>query len=447
MARPAALSRIDIERLNAIEPWIFYGVLAPRLAATLLRGGQGLTSERDFSSVYDALGAALLRGEATLPLGIIGGEGFIMPWGRVTYFGVLPALPRAFLDALWPAMFGRWTGLSCLAAALLCVWASRRALAHSLAQRDDLDLRTRLALRSGIGALMGLGSPVLLLVCDASIFTEAIVWSLAFSLLALAPLRALASRVDAAVGAHLALGLCAAAALNTRATFATPLLLMVGVVGARVLTDRTALSRRARVARMVALSAPVALGLAVLLAYNRLRWGSALTFIVPDAYALRAKFSVHFDRGIFHPWRVPWGAINWSLPRPSFFTSSFPFVSPGHAMSLPAPAWGGYSEPFLPLPIVAPALLTAAAAGIRALRSASVTLRILVAAFALQLVSLFAYFNIAPRYAAEFLPALLLLAGLGVEGLPRDARSRARSLGVWFAMAALSVTVHLAVWG
>lgn len=447
MDKPVAVLGVRVERLCALEPWFLYGFVGLRLTATLLRAGGGPLSERAHGAVYDALGPALLRGEATLPSGIIGCEGFLMPWGRVTYFGWLPSLPRLLLNALWPANFGRWSGLSCVAAACVGVWAARGLADAALARRDDIDAATRCAIRLGVGLLFGLGSPLLALVSDACLFTEAIAWATAFSLLAVGALRTLAPRVDAPVAPHLALSLCAAAALNTRLTFAMPLLLMVGALSVRVLFARASLSPRARAARLLALAAPVALGITLHLIYNRLRWGSALTFIVPDAYALRAPLAEHFARGLFHPRRIPWGALNWALPRPAFFTLSPPFVRPGLAMPVPSPAWGGTAERFLPLPLVAPALLAAAGAGWRTLRGVSPMLRFTVAAFLLQVVALLGYFNIAVRYAAEFLPALLLLAGLGVEGLPRDAQARRRVLAAWGGLAALSVFVHLALWG
>lgn len=447
MREPASESSAVVARRWPAEPWLLFGIVGLRLTSALMLGGRPVIGERPYGDVYDALGVALRRGEATLPVAVIGPEGFVMPWGRVTYFGFFPAVPRVLLNAIWPTMSGRWTGLSCLAAALVSVWAARRIVEAALAGHDDLDPRVRLGLRTGVGLVMGLGSPMLGLVCDASLFTEAICWSTALSLVAVAELRVLASRVDGSALGHLALGLCAAAVLNTRVTFAVPLLLAAGIVGVRLLHAGTALPRRARATRLAALGIPLVSGLALHLLYNRLRWGSAFTFIVPDAYALRSLHAEHFARGLFHPRRIPWGALNWLLPRSTFGSASPPFVILGRAMPVPAPAWGGASDPFLPLPLVAPALVAVAAGGFAALRRAGLALRAITAAFGLQVLLLFTYFNIAMRYAAEFLPLLLLLAGLGLERLPREPGARRLALAGITALAALSLAVNLALFG
>ena len=405
---------------------VLYPLLALLLAATLTRGDLDVTATGPFRDVYDALGASLLRGEATLPRAVIGCEAFVMPWGRVMYFGPLPALPRIALNAALPSMVGRWSVLSCLLASLVAVWASRRALGLALDAHPALDDAERNRILRAGTALLALGSPLVHLVSDGNLYFEAIAWAAAFALAAVSFLVEITLSLRASTRAYAALGACGACALLTRVTFGAAVLLAAGAVALVVLRTRE-LTARDRGARIASLALPALVGVAAQLAYNRMRWGSALTFIVPDAYVFLPSMREAFAQGQVHPRRLPWALYNYAVPAPRFFSNAAPFVVLGRAAALPSPVLNGSSRGFLPLTLSAPPLLYLAARALRDLARAPLSHALplgVTLAFGAQALVILGFYHMAQRYTVEFLPGLVYLACLAVRALPREPAPR-----------------------
>ncbi len=227
----------------------------------------------------------------------------------------------------------------------------------------------------------------------------------------------------ASTRAYAALGACGAGALLTRVTFGAAVLLAAGAVALGTLRAG-ALTARARGARIASLALPALVGVAAQLAYNRLRWGVALTFIVPHAYVFLPPLREAFAQGQVHPRRLPWALYNYAIPAPRFFSTSAPFVVLGRAAALPPPVISGTSQGFLPLTLSAPPLLYLAARALRDLarepRAHALPLGVTLA-FGAQALVIMGFYHLAQRYTVEFVPGLVCLA---VRALPREPASR-----------------------
>ena len=70
---------------------------------------------------YDAQAQSLLEGRIDVPPDAIGPEAFVHDGKSYGYFGPTPALARLPLEVFMPAMYGRWSRASMLAASLLAM--------------------------------------------------------------------------------------------------------------------------------------------------------------------------------------------------------------------------------------------------------------------------------------------------------------------------------------
>jgi hypothetical protein len=66
---------------------------------------------RGFDAFYDSQANSLAHGHWDVPPDAISGEAFVVHGKYYGYFGFTPALPRLFLDFLFPSLYGHWTRL------------------------------------------------------------------------------------------------------------------------------------------------------------------------------------------------------------------------------------------------------------------------------------------------------------------------------------------------
>src|SRR6185295_18620496 len=144
-----------------------------------------------------------------------------------------------------------------------------------------------------------LGSPLLLLLGNLSIYNEAIIWALAWSLSALYfALRSRETEIFALTRSLLAFSLCAGAALLSRATFGAPFLLIATVLALR-------LFRKNPVPNLAALFLPLGAAFLFYLFLTYARFGDfngmPMRFSANQA---QQKFAV--EHGLFRFERVPY---------------------------------------------------------------------------------------------------------------------------------------------
>src|SRR6185295_13956481 len=159
---------------------------------------------------YDALALRLLHGQWDVPFQAIGTEALVLDGKYYGYFGPAPALLRMGPLLVAPALNGRLSQLSVLAA-IVCLIVYGCGLvrlcerdAHAGGRNGRADLMVLFAL------LIGLGSPALFMAARTYVYHEALAWGAAFAILAFYHLSRIAAgiggRVDL-VAAGLGMGL------------------------------------------------------------------------------------------------------------------------------------------------------------------------------------------------------------------------------------------------
>ncbi len=91
-------------------------------------------------SSYDDLGTSLLKGESTVNPISIQKEILMRDGKSFMYFGPFPALLRIVANSIYPKLYGRWSRLSCLFAALLGQFGVAGLLLIFLSRNKHLDL-------------------------------------------------------------------------------------------------------------------------------------------------------------------------------------------------------------------------------------------------------------------------------------------------------------------
>ncbi len=132
---------------------------------------------------YDAQAQSLLEGRIDVPPEAIGPEAFVHNGKSYGYFGPTPALARLPLQVFMPAMYGRWSRASMLAASLLAMLSVLlffRRLERHLALAVHPNLRA--LLRAAAVAAVALGSCTVFLCAESKVYQEAIIWGAALTL-------------------------------------------------------------------------------------------------------------------------------------------------------------------------------------------------------------------------------------------------------------------------
>src|SRR5437899_10434062 len=147
-------------------------------------GGNHVLVREWLGDAYDSQAEHFLRGDVGVDLGAISSEAMIVNGKVRMYFGPFPAFVRIPLNFIYPSGRGCWSRLSGLCAGMIAL-AAFAGLIRTALRSSDLPSRWQDAL--GNVSLVGfaLGSPLLLLLGNLSIYDEAIVWGFAWALAAL----------------------------------------------------------------------------------------------------------------------------------------------------------------------------------------------------------------------------------------------------------------------
>ena len=147
-------------------------------------GAWRLFDPEDFGQFYDFQGESFVHGRWDVPPAGIGFEAFIHNGKTYGYFGFAPALARLVLNALFPAMWGRWSRLS-----LVCGFAFTLIYTYLFRLEagrlcDPKNENRGMAGKSSACFVLwvGLGTTLIFLAGRAFVYHEAILWGSALAI-------------------------------------------------------------------------------------------------------------------------------------------------------------------------------------------------------------------------------------------------------------------------
>jgi hypothetical protein len=378
-------------------------VLSAFICIIVTTGGRQIFVKEVLGDAFDSQAEHFLRGNVDVDGEAIRWEAMVVNGKARMYFGPFPALLRIPLNLIYPAGRGMWSRISGFLAAEIALFAFAGLISNAL-RNSSLSARARSWL--GGACLVGFvfGTPLLLLLGNLSIYNEAIIWALGWSMAALFfAWRSWDAAGRALVFSLLAFSFCAAAALLSRVTFGAPLLLIALLLGFRLLREK-------RWPLLTALFLPVGAGLAFHLFLSYARFGSFVG-ISFDYYINPVHREFAHKYGMFSLRRVPYGLIDYFglrlpsvQPHAPFLKADRHFFGHPQLYSLP------FSETYLPVPLAASWLLTGAIFGVICLfrkRCSDSFEPGTAVAFGLQALGILSYYALSQRYSVELYPFLI----------------------------------------
>ncbi len=355
------------------------------------------------SGAYDSQAEHFLRGNVDVDAEAIGHEAMIVNGKTRMYFGPFPALLRIPPNLVYPAGHGKWSRLSGFCAGVVALFAFAGLVRTALCS-SPLSPRARNWLGNACVIGFALGSPLLLLLGNLSIYNEAIIWGLALSLAALLfAFRSRQAEGNSLTRALLGFSLCAGCALLSRVTFGAPFILIAPILA-------LGLPRENRLTNIIALVLPLGAALTFYVWLSYAKFGS-LTGANFDYYInpVHSEFAHKF--GVFSPRRIPYSFADYFSVRFPSFQRQPPFVGADrHSYDFPSLYSNDFSEVFLPLPWCSPWLIFGAFMGMTCLirrNGANVFERGTALALFAQFLCILSYFLLAQRYAADLYPFLI----------------------------------------
>jgi hypothetical protein len=401
-------------------------------------GGRQIFVKEVLGSAYDSQAEHFLRGNVDVDVEAISHEAMIVDGKVRMYFGPFPAFLRIPLNFVYPAGYGKWSRVSGFCAAVIALFSFAGLLGIALRARprwprarnslENTPEKTTTAFleRTGIGegtyptkeltkrarsclgnaCLLGfaLGSPLLLLLGNLSIYDEAIIWGLAWSLAALYfAFRSRESDGAALTRSLLGFSLCAAGALLSRVTFGMPFILIVPVLAFGV-------RRENRLINLLALVLPLAAALAFYVWLSYARFGNFIG-VNYDYYvnAIHSNFAHIY--GVLSPRRIPYSFADYFSLRFPGLEGQPPFLyADRHFYIYPALFSNADSEVYVSVLWSSSWLVFAAVIGIVCLLRRKgvgffewgIGISLLV-----QFLCILSYFLLAQRYSADLYPFLI----------------------------------------
>jgi hypothetical protein len=378
-------------------------VLGVLLWLFTMTGGRQIFVNEVLSKAYDSQAEHFLRGDVGVDGDAIKHEVMVVKGKSYMYFGPFPAFLRIPLDYIYPGGRGHWSRISGFCAGMIALVAFAGLVRMAL-HASQLSSRWQNLL--GYASLVGfaLGSPLLLLLGNLSIYDEAIIWGLAWSLAALYfALQSREAEGSALTRSLLAFSLCAGAALLSRATFGAPFLLIAPVLALR-------LFRRNSVRNFAVLFFPLGAAFVFYLLLAYARFG--------DFSGMPMRFSTNSEQrefavkhGLFRLERVPYSFADYFILRRPEFQHKPPFLkarrqSYNHPTLYVMP----FSETYSSLLWCSSWILLGAVIGVAMLLrpgGSDGIDRTIAGIFFLQIIVILSFMGLAQRYAAEFYPFLI----------------------------------------
>jgi hypothetical protein len=378
-------------------------VLGVLLWIFTMTGGRQVFVNEMLSEAYDSQAEHLLQGDPGVDYGAIRHEALVVKGKTRMYFGPFPAFVRIPLNFVYPSGRGKWSRITGFCAGMIAL-AAFAGLIRMALRSSQLSPRWQNCLGNACLVGFALGSPLLLLLGNPSIYDEAIIWGLAWSLAALY----LACRSRTAEGAVLTRSLlgfafCAGAALLSRATFGAPFLLIATLLALR-------LFRRNPTRNFAALFLPLGAAFLFYLFLTYARFGTLSG--MPMRYSRnpeQREFAL--KHGLFRLERVPYSfadyfVLRWPEPqreRPYLKAGRQPYNYPNlYVMA--------FTETYSSLLWSSSWILLGAVIGVTMLLRPGGADRVdcAIAAILLgQVIGILCFMGLAQRYAAEFYPFLI----------------------------------------
>jgi hypothetical protein len=366
-------------------------------------GGRQIFVNEILSEAYDSQAEHFLRGDVGVDGDAIRHEAMIVNGRVCMYFGPFPAFVRIPLNFVYPGGRGHWSRITgfCAGIIALAAFAGLIRLALRSSQLSD-----RWKNWLGNICLIGfaLGSPLLLLLGNLSIYDEAIIWALAWSLAALYfALRSRETEGAALTRSLLAFSLCAGCALLSRLTFGAPLLLIAPVLALRVL-------RKNQIRNLAALLLPIG---AALLFYLLLSYAKFGNFRGEgfDHYVNTDQRQFTQKHGFFRLQRVPYSFVDYFALRYPEYQRTPPFLKAyRHPYNYPDLYAMPFTETYSSLIWYSSWIVLGAIIGVALLFKPGghdAVDRMIAAILFIQVIGIMSVPAVIQRYAAEFYPFLV----------------------------------------
>jgi hypothetical protein len=298
-------------------------------------GGQQILVNEILSEAYDSQAEHFLRGDAAVDGGAIRHEAMIVNGKAYMYFGPFPAFVRIPLNFVYPRGRALWSRITGFCAGMIALVAFA-ALIRLALRSSQLSNRWKNWLGNACLVGFALGSPMLLLLGNLSIYDEAIIWALAWCLAALYfGLRSRGTEGSALTRSLLAFSLCAGASLLSRVTFGAPLLLIAPVLAIRLV-------RKDRIRNVAALFLPLGAALLFYVLLSYAKFGNFLGASF-DHYINPAQREFTQKHGFFRLERVPYSFADYLFLRYPEFRREAPYLK-GYRQSYKHPTL--YAMPF-----------------------------------------------------------------------------------------------------
>jgi hypothetical protein len=434
---PTAVAGLASEGPDAAAPRFLplLVVLSVLLWFYTTTGGRQVFVKEVLGGAYDSQAEHFLRGNVDVDAAAIRHEAMMVDGKVRMYFGSFPAFLRIPLNFVYPAGHEKWSRVSgfCAGIVALCAFAG---LMRTALRFSALSLRARNWVGNACIIGFALGSPLLFLFGNLSIYNEAIIWGLAGSLAAL--FFAVCSQQAEGIAltrSLLGFSLCAAGALLSRVTFGLPFILIAPLLALR-------LPRENRMSNLLALLLPLGAAFVFYVWLSYARFGSFIG-VNYDYYVNPVHNEFVQKYGLFSLRRIPYSLADYFSLRFPGIERQPPFlVADRHSYNYPSLFSNPDSEVYISLLWSSSWMVFAAIMGITCLfRRKGFNLFARGAAVALlaQFVCILSYFLLAQRYAADLYPFLIfcLVVFLGSGG---TALLRSRHLLI--GLVALSVVIN-----
>ena len=370
-----------------------------------MTGGRDIFVKEVLGGAYDSQAEHFLRGDVGVDADAIAHETMIVNGKVRMYFGPFPALLRVPLNFIYPPGHGKWSRISGFCAGLIALFAFAGLVGTAL-RSSPLSSRARNWIGNACMIGFALGSPLLLLLGNLSIYDEAIIWGFAWSVAALYFAWRSRTTEDAALTRSLlAFSFCAGAALLSRATFGAPFVLIAPLLAIRLL-------HRQPNRNISALLLPLGAALVFYLFLSYARFGDFSGMNMRyNINSVQRDFAV--KHGLFQIKRVPYSFADYFFLRTPKLQREAPFFKASrqdydHEDLYVMP----FTETYSSLLWSSSWILLGAVIGAAILLrpgGADCIDRAVAAIFLLQVIVILSFMGLAQRYLAEFFPFLIFI--------------------------------------
>ncbi|HTL78873.1 MAG TPA: hypothetical protein VL136_05635 [Candidatus Babeliales bacterium] len=369
-----------------------------------MTGGGDVFIKEVLGGAFDSQAEHFLRGDVGVDSDAIAHETMIVNGKVRMYFGPFPALLRIPLNFIYPPGHGKWSRISGFCAGIIALFAFA-GLVQTALRSSPLSSRARNWIGNACVIGFALGSPLLLLLGNLSIYDEAIIWGFAWSFAAL--YFAWRSRINegaALTRSLLAFSFCAGAALLSRATFGAPFVLIAPLLAIRLFHQQP-------IRNMAALFLPLGAALSFYLFLTYAKFGDFSG--MPMKYninAVQRDFAV--KHGLFRLKRVPYSFADYFLLRSPKLQRQAPFFKGNRTDYYPNDTLYvmPFTETYSSLLWSSSWILLGAVIGVVMLirpGGADGVERAIAAMFLVQVIPILSFMGLCQRYIADFFPFLV----------------------------------------